>query len=162
MRLGGSLAPRRRLALLASIFLLCVCSAGPAIATSSVAAVAGADQQEGPKMWMTVGGHRFAITMADTEAARAFVSRLPLSIDMADLNANEKHAELSQALPAKASRPGSIRAGDVMLYGSKTLVVFYESLDSSYSYTRLGHVVEPAGLANALGKGSARLHFSKD
>jgi hypothetical protein len=112
-------------------------------------------------MWMTVGSRRFAITLADTEAARAFPAMLPLSIDMADLNSNEKHADLSQSLPTNASRPGSIRNGDLMLYGSRTLVIFYLTFNSSYSYTQLGRVDDPAGLAQALGGGSARIEFSK-
>ena len=113
-------------------------------------------------MWMTVGGHRFAITPADTPAASAFMSGLPFAVDMADLNGNEKHAELSRTLPTSASRPGVIHAGDLMLYGSRTLVVFYKTFDSEYPYTRLGRVDEPAGLAKALGSGSATVDFTKD
>ena len=56
-------------------------------------------------MWMTVGERRFAITLADTEAARAFAAMLPLTIDMADLNSNEKHADLPRSLPTSATRP---------------------------------------------------------
>ena len=81
---------------------------------------------------------------------------------MNDLNGNEKHAELPKALPAKASRPGTIRNGDLMLYGSETLVVFYVTFDSAYSYTRLGRVDEPAGLAQALGPRAVRVVFSKE
>lgn len=113
-------------------------------------------------MWMTVGERRFAITLADTEAAREFAALLPLSIDMADLNGNEKHADLPKPLPTSASRPGTIRNGDLMLYGSRTLVVFYLTFNSSYSYTRLGRVDDPAGLASALGKDSVRIVFSAD
>jgi hypothetical protein len=112
-------------------------------------------------MWMSVGERRFAITLAETEAARAFATLLPLSIDMADLNGNEKHAELPKPLPTNASRPGTIRNGDVMLYGSRTLVVFYLTFDSSYSYTRLGRLADPTGLAQALGTGGVRIVFSK-
>lgn len=61
-------------------------------------------------------------------AARAFAAQLPLTLDMADLNGNEKHVELPKALPVSASRPGAIRQGDLMLYGSTTLVVFYLTL----------------------------------
>ncbi len=117
-------------------------------------------------MWMNVGERRFAITLADTEAARAFVAMLPLALDMADLHGNEKYAELPQALPASASRPGTVRAGDLMLYGPRTLVVFYRGFDSSYAYTRVGrvgrvgHVDKPVGLAQALGAAGARIVFS--
>ena len=113
-------------------------------------------------MWMTVGEHRFAITLADTEAARAFVAMVPLTLEMAELNGNEKHAELAKALPTKASQPGTVRAGDLMLYGSNTLVVFYSTFDTPYSYTRLGHVDDPAGLSQALGRRGIRVVFSKN
>jgi hypothetical protein len=112
-------------------------------------------------MWMIVGERRFAITLTRNAAARAFAAQLPLTLDMSDLNGNEKHAELPKALPAKASRPGTIRNGDLMLYGTDTLVVFYSTFDSSYSYTRLGRVDDAAGLAQALGRRGARVLFSK-
>lgn len=32
-------------------------------------------------------------------------------------NGNEKHAKLPKTLPAKASRPGAIRHGDLILFG---------------------------------------------
>ena len=112
-------------------------------------------------MWMSVGERRFAITLTDTPAARAFAARLPLTLEMGELNGNEKHAELSNALPTNASRPGTIRNGDLMLYGSNTLVVFYSTFDSSYSYTRLGRVDDPAGLPLSLGRRGVRVAFSK-
>lgn len=119
-------------------------------------------QPEESRMWMTVGERRFAITLTDSAAARAFSELLPLTLEMPDLNGNEKHVTLPKALPTNASRPGTIRDGDLMLYGSDTLVVFYLTFDSSYSYTRLGRVDDPAGLAQALGPRSVRVVFSKD
>lgn len=112
-------------------------------------------------MWMTVGERRFAFTLADTDAARAWAALLPMSMDMADLNGNEKHADLPKALPTNASRPGRIHSGDLLLWGDKTVVVFYLSFDSSYSYTRLGRVDDPAGLAQALGRGDVRVAFTR-
>jgi hypothetical protein len=113
-------------------------------------------------MWMTVGERRFAITLTDDAAARAFVAQLPLTLDMSELNGNEKHVDLPEALPANASRPGTIRNGDLMLYGRNTLVVFYATFDSPYSYTRLGRVDDPADLPQALGGRGVRVVFSGD
>jgi hypothetical protein len=113
-------------------------------------------------MWMTVGKRRFAVTLIDNDAAHAFVGQLPMTLEMSELNGNEKHAELPVGLPTNASRPGTIRNGDVMLYGSNTLVIFYVTFKSSYSYTRLGRVDEPATLAQALGPGDVRAVFSRD
>ncbi|WP_240804839.1 cyclophilin-like fold protein [Cupriavidus oxalaticus] len=154
----------RGLGLLCGLLVLGVCEAAqPGASGSPAAAIPAATvQPEESRMWMTVGERRFAITLADTDAARAFAAMLPLSIDMADLNSNEKHAALPESLPANASRPGTIRNGDVMLYGPRTLVVFYLTFTSSYSYTRLGRVDDPAGLARALGSGSVRIEFSRN
>lgn len=79
---------------------------------------------------------------------------------MAELNGNEKHADLPQALPTDASRPATIRSGDLMLYSANTLVVLYKTFRSSYSYTRLGHVNDSAGLEHVLGQRDVRIVFS--
>ncbi len=113
-------------------------------------------------MWMTVGDRRFAITLNESETAREFAAQLPLTLNMRELNGNEKHAKLPNALPTNARRPGTIREGDLMLYGSKTLVVFYATFSSSYSYTRLGRADNAKRLANALGQSGARVTFSKN
>lgn len=117
---------------------------------------------EGSRMWMTVGERLFAVTVSDNATARAFAAQLPLTLEMEELNGNEKHAQLPQALPADASRPGTIRNGDLMLYGSTTLVVFYETFESSYSYTRLGRIDDPAGLRQSLGRRGVRVVFSRE
>ncbi|MBV4495956.1 hypothetical protein HU715_011305 [Pseudomonas sp. SWRI12] len=129
-------------------------------ATMSGAASAPS-KTENRVMWMTVGEHRFAITLADNAATRAFVTLLPLTVAMSDLNRNEKYATLPQALPAEASKPGTIRNGDLMLYGTDTLVVFYSSFNSTYAYTRLGQVDDTAKLAQALGRRDVQVMFSQ-
>lgn len=134
--------------------------AGQGIANSGAFAVLTSNAKES-RMWMTIGERRFAVTLADTDAARAFAARLPLTLDMTDLNGNEKKFDLPTALPANPSRPGTIRNGDIMLYGTNTVVVFYLTFDSPYSYTRLGRVDDAAGLAQALGERSVRVLFSR-
>ena len=113
-------------------------------------------------MWMTVGEKRFAITLADNAAARAFAALLPLTLEMSDLNSNEKYASLSEALPANASKPGTIHTGDLMLYGTQTLVVFYSTFESTYPYTRLGRVDDNANLAQVLGRHTVKVTFSQN
>jgi hypothetical protein len=127
--------------------------------------VAGADalsaQAEGLRMWMTVGERRFAVTLTDNAAARGFAAQLPLTLDKSE-HGNEQHAELPTPPPADASQPGTIRTGDLLLYGADTLVVFYLTFQSSYSYTRLGRVDDPSDLPRALGPRGVRVVFSKD
>lgn len=166
-RLAWGLPLLRSLGLLLGLLVLGGCEAGQP-STSGSRTVAAFDagvasiKPGTSRMWMTVGERRFAITLSDNATARALAALLPLTLDMAELNANEKHAGLPKALPAKASRPGQIRSGDLMLYGSDTLVVFYQTFDSSYSYTRLGCVDDPVGLAQALGRRGVRVAFSQD
>jgi hypothetical protein len=112
-------------------------------------------------MWMTVGERRFTITLADNETARAFALQFPLTLDMAELNGNEKHIDLPRSLRTSANRPGTIRNGDLMLYGPNTVVVFYKTFRSSYSYTPLGRVDDPDSLGQALGQGSVRVTLSQ-
>ena len=128
----------------------------------AAAGTARADTPGERRIWMAVGERRFAVTLADNEAARAFVSQLPLSLDMPDLNGNEKHVKLPKALPTDATRPGTIRNGDLMLWGADTLVVFYLTFDSPYSYTRLGRIEGAAALPQVLGRGQVRVTFAKE
>jgi len=46
-----------------------------------------------------------------------------------------------------------------MLYGSKTLVLFYKTFSTSYSYTKLGEVDDATGLASALGPRDTKVTF---
>ena len=110
---------------------------------------------------ITGGGRTFAVTLLDHPAARAFRERLPLTVRMEDLNGNEKYGSLPGPLPVDSQRPGEIQAGDLMLYGSDCLVLFYESFPSEYRYTRLGRVEHPSGLAAALGTGSVGVVFQR-
>lgn len=108
---------------------------------------------------ITVNGRAFSATLYDNETARAFKERLPLTLDMSELNGNEKYYYLPESLPRNSSRPSGINAGDIMLYGSDCLVVFYESFSTSYSYTPIGKIDDPDGLSAALGSGSVRVAF---
>jgi hypothetical protein len=78
---------------------------------------------------------------------------------MVELNGNEKYYDLPNDLPTALTNPGTIKNGDLMLYDSKTLVLFYETFSTSYSYTKLGTMEDAAGLASALGSGNITVTF---
>ena len=109
---------------------------------------------------VTIGSQSFSATLEDSETARVFAQLLPLTLDMSELNGNEKYFYLDQSLPTDSKNPGQIHTGDLMLYGDSCLVLFYESFSTGYSYTRLGSIDDPAGLAQAVGSGSATVTFT--
>ena len=106
-----------------------------------------------------VGSKTFTATLADSETGEAFAALLPLTVTMNELNGNEKYHYLSSSLPTAAYQPGTIHAGDLMLYGNNCVVLFYETFNTSYSYTRLGAIDNPSGLAAALGSGNVSVRF---
>lgn len=109
---------------------------------------------------ITIDGTGYDATLAATPAARAFAGMLPLTLRMDELNGNEKYHYLDESLPSEPQSVGSIEAGDLMLYGSDCVVLFYRSFRTPYSYTRLGRIDDPQGLAAALGSGSAEVTFA--
>lgn len=76
------------------------------------------------KMKITVGTAVFTATLYDNPSATAFKALFPLTINMAELNNNEKYVDLSNPLPTNASIGGDIKVGDIALYGTNTLVLF--------------------------------------
>ncbi len=114
------------------------------------------------KIKITVGTRHFTATCYTNATATAFSAQLPMTITMTELNGNEKYGDLPKALPTNASNPGTIENGDLMLYGSGTLVLFYKTFSTSYNYTRIGRIENPSGLAAALGSGNAKVTFEAE
>lgn len=108
---------------------------------------------------ITAGGQSFTAALNDTEAAREFVKQLPMTVTMQELNGNEKYFYLPESLSTDAERPDKIQSGDLMLFGSDCLVLFYETFSTSYSYTPLGQINNAEGLAEAVGSGSVEVTF---
>lgn len=108
---------------------------------------------------LKVGSTEFMVTLQDNPTANAFKELLPMTINMSELNNNEKYYGLPDALPTNASNPGTIQNGDLMLYGSTTLVLFYKTFSTSYSYTKIGRVDNSSGLEAALGSGGISVTF---
>lgn len=110
-------------------------------------------------MKVTIGNTTFTATLSSGATVTAFKALLPLTLTMNDFNSNEKVASLPRSLMTAATNPDRIHTGDIMLYGASSLVVFYETFSTSYSYTRIGQIDNPAGLKAALGRGNVTLKF---
>lgn len=111
------------------------------------------------KVTVTINGKTFTATLAENKTAEAFTAFLPMTLNMTELNGNEKYNYLDSNLPTDASNPEAINTGDIMLYGSNCIVLFYKTFNTSYRYTRIGHIDDVEGLAEAVGSGNVSVVF---
>ena len=80
---------------------------------------------------------------------------------MNELNGNEKYFYLNKKLPTDAVSPDTVYKGDIMLFGSDCIVIFYKTFSTSYSYTKIGHIENSENLDTAVGNGSFAVKFSR-
>lgn len=113
------------------------------------------------KINLTINGNNFTATLEDNETTRELLNRLPLELNMSELNGNEKYYYFDDSLPTNSYRPGSINTGDIILYGNDCLVIFYESFNTTYSYTRIGRIDNANNLDKVVGSGSVNVRISK-
>ena len=104
-----------------------------------------------------INNSEYNAKLEENETVSKFLELLPTEFDMNELNGNEKYIYLNNTLPTNSYTPKHINAGDIMLFGSNCLVVFYKSFDTSYSYTKMGHI---DNLPN-LGSGNVIVKFQK-
>lgn len=119
-------------------------------------------QKDNMKLKITIGTATFSAILQSNPTANTFKERLPLKIRMNELNNNEKYIDLPEDLPSNASNPGIIHDGDLMLYGSNTLVLFYKTFPTTYSYTKIAKITDTKGLEEALGSSKVDVTFEFD
>ena len=117
------------------------------------------ENQAMPKLNITVNGRSFSATMEDNTASRALLDMLPLTISMSDYSGFEKVGSLGASLPTSNAQT-TTQEGDVVLYNGNQIVIFYGS--NSWSYTRLAHVDDLTGWAEALGSGDVTVTFAAE
>lgn len=105
-------------------------------------------------MKLTIGNKQFIVDLQDNDCVKELKKLLPMTLNMQELNGNEKYAYLDSILPTSAYKPGTINKGDIMLYGNNCLVIFYKNFSSSYSYTKIGQIKDITSLEEVLGKGN--------
>lgn len=141
---------------------ICISSAAPCSKEEGMINTENIIPMPNGKIKIIVNSQTFTATLLNNNSAKAFKEMLPLTMNMTELNGNEKYHALPNNLPTNSSNPGTIKNGDLMLYGSSTLVLFYKTFSTSYSYTKLGSVNDVAGLEAALGYGNVTVTFEME
>ena len=112
------------------------------------------------KMNIAVNDSRFTATLAENAAVDALVDWMeegPITLELSDYADFEKVGPLGRSLPASDSQT-TTQAGDIVLYQSNQIVLFYGS--NSWSYTRLGSIDDLTGWEDALGSGDVTVTLS--
>lgn len=111
------------------------------------------------KIKIKIGSETFVAILYENKTAEALKAMMPLTLNMSELNSNEKYVQLSTDLPTNTENIGTIQEGDLMLWGANTLVLFYKNFPTSYSYTKIGRIENPTGLASAVGPKNVTVIF---
>ena len=104
------------------------------------------------KMNIQIDNKTFTVIVENNKTVKELYQKLPITLEMSDLNNNEKYCYLDFTLPTDSKSVKNIKKGDVMLFGNSCLVIFYKSFTTSYSYTKIGHIENPADIETILGK----------
>ena len=89
---------------------------------------------------VSINSKKYNATIENNETTKTFISQLPQAFNMNELNGNEKYVYMDTSLPTNSISPKHIKKGDIMLYGDNCLVLFYQSFDTDYRYTKIGHI----------------------
>ena len=114
------------------------------------------------KLQMTIGGTAVRVNWENNrsvEALKALCESGPLTIQASMYGGFEQVGSIGARLPSDDAQI-TTAAGDVVLYSSNQIVVFYGS--NSWAYTRLGRITDrnAAEMAALLGNGNVTITIS--
>ena len=113
-------------------------------------------------MTMTINGEEVEVAWEDNGSVKALAELAadsPLTIDASMYGGFEQVGPIGSRLPSNDVQTKT-SSGDIVLYSSSQIVVFYGS--NSWAYTRLGHIIDqdPKGMARLLGNGDVTITIS--
>ena len=89
------------------------------------------------KMYITIGDQTQSITLADNDATRTLIEKLPVTVTLNSSGDFEIWGPLGFSLPT-SNQQITAQPGDVVLYNGSNICLFYGS--NSWSYTPLGKI----------------------
>lgn len=126
-------------ALLLPLFLFggCAQTTSPAHQGETEIVNSSETEQGEIKMKLFIDGTEVECVWAQNDSVKALAEITPLQVETERYGGFEQVGEIGKTLPSN-NRQMTTEPGDVVLYASSNLVVFFGS--NSWSYTKLGHI----------------------
>ena len=122
-----------------------------------------AEEEQKTMLQMKIGETKVSVSWEDNDSVAALkelCKDAPLTIQMSMYGGFEQVGSIGTRLPSNDAQT-TTSAGDIVLYSSNQVVVFYGS--NSWAYTRLGHITDQdaAGMASLLSNGNVTITISR-
>jgi len=104
--------------------------------------------------YIKIGDKEFPFTLKDTAVANELKAKFPFEVEMTNLNGNEIYYKFDNGFTTNTKSVGTINTGDIYLYQSDYLVLFYKTFTTSYQYSEIGSLSNADGLADVIGSNS--------
>lgn len=141
-----------------SLFIIiCIILSSCSVSKNNDENINNLDKKDKSTMNIIINNTSYKLNIEENETTNALTNLLPLDLKLTELNGNEKYVYLDEKLPTNTYKPKKISKGDVMLYNNDCLVIFYKSFETSYSYTKIGHIDDLPDL----GTGSINVKLSR-
>ncbi len=149
------------LALCAALLLFCIGGAGLAGETGGDGQTKMETKESQSQMKMKIGETPVEVAWENNESVEALkeMAKDGLTIRMSMFGGFEQVGAIGRRLPSRDTETVTA-SGDIVLYSSSQLVVFYGS--NSWAYTRLGHITDktPEEMRALLSKGDVTITLS--
>ncbi len=89
---------------------------------------------------MYIDEKEYIIVLEENETVTSFLNLLPKEFTLRDSSGTNKYVSLEEELPQNPIAPKHISAGDIMLSTDNQFIIFYRSLDTKETYTKIGHI----------------------
>ena len=124
----------------------------------------GTEEVKAKILRMMIGNTAVAVDWENNESVEALKAQCenePLVIQMSMYGGFEQVGPIGSRLPSNDAQT-TTSAGDIVLYSSNQIVVFYGS--NSWAYTKLGHITDQdaSGMAGLLSNGNVTITISME
>ena len=112
--------------------------------------------------YIKIKDSEYQFEFVNSETANQIKSKLPFTITMTNLNGNEVYYFFTgEEFTTNTQSVGTINMGDIYLYQSNCIVLFYKTFSTSYTYTQIGKVINPSGLDTLIGSSNVEVQWIK-